>query len=144
MCVELVAQKMKTLIFVGLVVLVAVLCRLAEASRGKKPHSYLTQQAIHESRQILRDLPQAARRLQNSDGSKSTAKDFNFDKALEAAWRVENLVYQRFEFHNQYRRQFFLGSENMPDTAWDLFKYKVFALLCCCLNNFKENEMRGN
>jgi hypothetical protein len=37
---------------------------------------------------------------------------------------VGNLIYQRFEFHDKYKFQFFLGSQNMPSYAWDILKYK--------------------
>jgi len=45
--------------------------------------------------------------------------------AKSQADKLANLIYQRFEFHNKDWFQFFMGSSNMPDYAWDILKYKV-------------------
>jgi len=47
------------------------------------------------------------------------------EKSLKHLNEVSNLVYQRFEFHNAQRYQFFLGSANMPVYGWDLIKYRI-------------------
>lgn len=46
-------------------------------------------------------------------------------RAKLEADKLANLIYQRFEFHNKDWFQFFLGSSNMPDYAWDILKYKI-------------------
>lgn len=51
-------------------------------------------------------------------------KDY-FAKARSEASRAANLIYQRYEFHNFDWYQFFLITWNMPDSAWDILKYKV-------------------
>lgn len=51
----------------------------------------------------------------------------NFEKAKEEIQRNAHLIYERFEFHNQFRYQFFLGASNLSKKTWDLMKYK-FAL----------------
>ena len=45
--------------------------------------------------------------------------------AKQAADKIANLIYQRFEFHNKDWFQFFMGASNMPDYAWDILKYKI-------------------
>ena len=45
--------------------------------------------------------------------------------AKQLADKLANLIYQRFEFHNKDWFQFFMGSSNMPDYAWDILKYKI-------------------
>ena len=47
-----------------------------------------------------------------------------FQRAKEELNRVANLIYQRYEYGNAYRYQFFLGSANMGSFAWDILKYK--------------------
>jgi hypothetical protein len=49
----------------------------------------------------------------------------NFDSAMAIANNVANLIYQRFEFHNYERYQFFLEAQNMPTYGWDILKYKI-------------------
>ncbi|RYY88341.1 hypothetical protein EON63_02550 [archaeon] len=46
-------------------------------------------------------------------------------KALALLDKAANLVYQRFEFSNWDRYQFFLESANMPSYGWDLMKYRL-------------------
>lgn len=47
------------------------------------------------------------------------------ESALSKGFNTSNLIYQRFEFYNPMRIQFFLASANMPSQAWDILKYKV-------------------
>eukprot|EP01031_Cornospumella_fuschlensis_P030206 gene30206-36491_t len=46
-------------------------------------------------------------------------------KALALLDQTANLVYQRFEFSNWERYQFFLESANIPVYGWDLMKYRL-------------------
>ena len=45
-------------------------------------------------------------------------------KAKEQLFRLTNLIYQRFEFGQKYRYQFFLGSMNFGVQTWNILKYK--------------------
>ena len=61
----------------------------------------------------------------NGNGSESVFLIPNYNVAISSAKQTLNLIYQRFEYHNWYWYQFFLGSFNMPTSAWDVLKYKV-------------------
>jgi hypothetical protein len=61
----------------------------------------------------------------DKDEIKNKKINVNFEKALEMIQKVSNLIYQRFEFQDYNRFQFFIGSSNFPSDAWDLIKYKV-------------------
>ena len=50
---------------------------------------------------------------------------FDLKIAEELSHKLTNLIYQRFEFFDKYRYQFFLGSSNIPSTAWDVLKLKI-------------------
>ena len=52
-------------------------------------------------------------------------KSINVVEAKREINKVANLIYQRYEYHNKDWRQFFLGSSNMPNFAWDIVKYKI-------------------
>ena len=48
----------------------------------------------------------------------------DFTKAKQELFRLTNLIYQRFEFSQKYRYQFFLGSMNFGVDTWNILKYK--------------------
>eukprot|EP01038_Epipyxis_sp_PR26KG_P015090 gene15090-20305_t len=51
------------------------------------------------------------------------AYGFNLTKSIISDYA--NLIYQRYEFHNFSRFQFFIESSNIPNFGWDLIKYKI-------------------
>ena len=55
----------------------------------------------------------------------NTGFHVDFDEAKAEADKLANLVYQRFEYHNNVTVQFFIESANMPYMAWDILKYKI-------------------
>ena len=54
----------------------------------------------------------------------SSVANIKYQRAIDEATNVANLIYQRFDIYNEYRFQFFLSSMNMPAFAWDILKYK--------------------
>lgn len=53
-----------------------------------------------------------------------TSNSINFDNVKKIASESINLIYQRYEFHNSFRFQFFLASNNIPMYGWEILKYK--------------------
>jgi hypothetical protein len=59
-----------------------------------------------------------------SKTSKFIDHKFDFEHSKNLINDLANLIYQRFEFNNSLRFQFFLESSNMASFAWDILKYK--------------------
>jgi hypothetical protein len=55
----------------------------------------------------------------------STASSFDIETAEKRASELANLIYQRFEYHNNVTRQFFIEAANMPKLSWDIMKLKM-------------------
>lgn len=53
-----------------------------------------------------------------------STKTIDFEKAKSLAEEAANLIYQRYEYHNNQTYQFFLGSATMSSSTWDLLKLK--------------------
>jgi hypothetical protein len=77
------------------------------------------------SRYFSRDLSELPSQYANGNGSFEVFAKADLITARKKGFEIMNLIYQRYEFHNLYWRQFFLGSFNMPSRAWDIIKYKV-------------------
>jgi hypothetical protein len=56
-----------------------------------------------------------SRQLQSTD---------RFEAAKSIAADAIDLIYQRYEFQNSFRFQFFLASNNIPLYGWEILKYK--------------------
>ena len=80
------------------------------------------EQSMTTSTYLSTVLDNKQRRLSTGGSEKPT---FDFTEALASINKITNLIYQRFEFHNAERYQFFLEAQNMPTYGWDLIKYKL-------------------
>ncbi len=77
----------------------------------------------------ISNLVLASRRLSEKTGidedSELPLSILDLGKAKEEAFRLANLIHQRFELWNENTYPFFEYSSNMPDYAWDMIKYKI-------------------